>query len=118
MLLSSICIGAMGRAAETSHIAADRPMAGRTRCRLFSRRTSSQARVAQDGLGATSRAMAQMKAASSRAMAVATTVDFLPLRDSLRNRLHSRTWAFQAISRAGLGAAETNTCFSYPTRGG
>ena len=52
----------------------------------------------------TSRAMAHMDAASSRAMAVATTVDFLPLRESVRNRLQRRTWAFQAISRAGRGA--------------
>jgi hypothetical protein len=70
------------------------------------------------GIALTSRAMAQMKAASSRAIAVTTTVDFLPAFDNLRNRLHSRTCAFQAISRAGLGAAETKTCFSTPTRGG
>ena len=47
--------------------------------------------AAPAGVMLTSRAIAHMKAASSRAMAVATTVDFLPLRDSVRNRLQSRT---------------------------
>ena len=55
----------------------------------------------------TSRLIAQMKAASSRAIAVATTVDFLPFLDNMRNRLQSRTCAFHAISRAGGGAAAT-----------
>lgn len=71
-----------------------------------------QVHAALAGVVPTSRLMAQMKAASSRAIAVATTVDFLPLRDSARNLLHSLTCAFQAISRAARGAAATNACFS------
>ena len=66
----------------------------------------------------TSWAMAQMKAANSRAMAMAATVDFLPLRVRERKRLHNRTCAFQAISRAGRSAAATEACFSKPTRAG
>ena len=66
----------------------------------------------------TSRLIAQMKAASSRATAVATTVRRLPLRSSARKRRHSRVWAFHAISRTRLGAAATFACFSRPTRAG
>jgi len=66
----------------------------------------------------TSRLIAQMKAASSRAIAVATTVRRLPLLSRSRKRLHSRVWAFHAISRTRLGAAATFACFSRPTRVG
>ena len=66
----------------------------------------------------TSRLIAQTKAASSRAMAAASTGGFLPLRRSERKRPHSRVWAFQAISRTRLGAAATFTCFARPTRAG
>ena len=66
----------------------------------------------------TSRLIAQMKAESSRAIAVATTVRSLPLRSSDRKRLHSRVCAFHAISRTRLGAAATFGCFCRPTRGG
>ena len=66
----------------------------------------------------TSRLIAQMKAESSRAIAVATTVRSLPFRSSDRKRLHSRVCAFHAISRTRLGAAATFGCFSRPTRGG
>ena len=65
-----------------------------------------------------SRLIAQMKADSSRAIAVATTVRRLPFRSSDRKRLHSLACAFQAISRTRLGAASTFGCFSRLTRGG
>ena len=52
----------------------------------------------------TSRLIAQMKAASSRAIAVATTVGRLPFRVSERKRPHNLICAFQAISRTALGA--------------
>jgi hypothetical protein len=63
----------------------------------------------------TSRLIAQTKAASSRAMAVAATGGFLPLRRSERKRPHSRVWAFHAISRTRLGAAATFGCFARRT---
>src|SRR5215471_5682936 len=66
----------------------------------------------------TARLIAQMKADSSRAIAVATMLGSLPLRISDRKRPHNRVWAFQAISRTRLGAAATFACFSRPTRGG
>src|SRR6266481_6631275 len=56
-----------------------------------------------------------MKAASSRAIAVATTVGRLPFRVSDRKRPHNLICAFQAISRTALGAAATFICFS-PSR--
>ena len=52
----------------------------------------------------TSRAMAHMKAASSRAMAVTTTLGCLPLVTRRRKRLQRRTWAFQAMSWIGWGS--------------
>ena len=55
-------------------------------------------------LGFTSCPMAHTKPDSSRAMAVTVTFPFLPLAMSLRNRLHSRVCAFQAISRTTLGS--------------
>src|SRR5215475_13282620 len=66
----------------------------------------------------TSRLIAHMKADSSRAIAVATTVGRLPLRMSDRKRPHNLICAFQAISRTALGAAATFICFSRLTRGG
>jgi hypothetical protein len=62
--------------------------------------------------------IAQMKADSSRAMAVAMIVDRLPFLVSVRNRPHSRICAFHAISRTDLGVASTFACFSLLTRGG
>ena len=50
-------------------------------------------------LAMTSRLIAQIKADSSRAIAVATTVGRLPLRVSDRKRPHNLICAFQAISR-------------------
>src|SRR5262245_61240993 len=52
--------------------------------------------AARTGVMLTSRAIAHMKAASSRAIAVATTVDFLPLRDSVRNRSDVPSQALRA----------------------
>ena len=49
----------------------------------------------------TSLAMAHMKAASSRAMAVTTTLGCLPRVTRRRKRLQRRTWAFQAMSWTG-----------------
>src|SRR5262249_44642183 len=66
----------------------------------------------------TSRLIAQMKADSSRAIAVAAIVGSLPLRRSERKRPHNRVCAFHAISRTRLGAAATFGCFSRPTRAG
>lgn len=43
-------------------------------------------------------AMAHIKAASSLAMAVTTTLRLFPRSVSRRNRAHSRTWHFQAMS--------------------
>src|ERR1700726_2049758 len=60
----------------------------------------------------TSRLIAQMKAASSRAIAVATMVGRLPFRVSERKRPHNLICAFQAISRTARGAAATFICFS------
>jgi len=62
----------------------------------------------------TSRLIAQMKADSSRATAVAATVGSLPLRRSERKRPHNRVCAFHAISRTRLGAAATFGCFREP----
>ena len=47
-------------------------------------------------------AIAQTKPASSRAIAVVTTVGDFPARASLRYRRHSRSCAFHAVSRIGL----------------
>src|SRR2546421_6909736 len=47
--------------------------------------------------------MAHTKPASSRAIAVVTTLAGLPLRASLRYRAHNRSCAFQAISRMARG---------------
>jgi len=55
----------------------------------FPARTAYDARAGLEPV--TSQWMAQMKAASSRAIAVAITVDFLPFLDSRRNRAQSRT---------------------------
>src|ERR1700722_4046243 len=66
----------------------------------------------------TSRLIAQMKAASSRAIAVAMMFGRLPFRVSERKRPHNLICAFQAISRTALGAAATLFCFSRLTRGG
>ena len=49
----------------------------------------------------TSLAMAHMKAASSRAMAVTTTLGCLPRATRRWKRLQRRTWAFQAMSWTG-----------------
>jgi hypothetical protein len=54
----------------------------------------------------TSRLIAQMKADSSRAIAMAT-IGRLPFRVSDRKRPHNLICAFQAISRTALGAAAT-----------
>src|SRR5258707_12949728 len=59
-----------------------------------------------------------MKADSSRAIAVATTVGRLPFRVSDRKRPDNLICAFQAISRTALGAVATFICFSRLTRGG
>src|SRR5262249_47693955 len=59
-----------------------------------------------------------MKADSSRAIAVATTVGRLPFRVSDRKRPHNLICAVQAISRTALGAAATFICLSRLTRGG
>src|SRR5215475_15512804 len=57
-------------------------------------------RISNPAPGArTSRLIAQMKADSSRAIAVATMFGSLPLRTSDRKRPHNRVWAFHAISR-------------------
>jgi hypothetical protein len=64
----------------------------------------------------TSRLIAQMKADSSRAIAVATTVGRLPFRASDRKRPHNLICAFQAISRTALGAAATFICFTQLTQ--
>lgn len=48
-------------------------------------------------------AIAHMKAASSRAIAVTTTLGCLPRVSSFWKRLHSRTCARQAIARTGSG---------------
>ena len=69
-------------------------------------------------LAMSSRLIAQMKADSSRAIAVAMTVRRLPFRSSDRNRPHSLVCAFHAISRTRLGAAATFGCLSRLTRGG
>ena len=53
----------------------------------------------------TSRLIAQMKADSSRAIAVTMTFGRLPFRVSDRKRAHNLICAFQAISRTALGAA-------------
>ena len=65
-----------------------------------------------------SRLIAQMKADSSRAIAVAITVRRLPFRSSERKRPHNLVCAFHAISRTRLGAASTFGCLSRLTRGG
>ena len=65
-----------------------------------------------------SRLIAQMKADSSRAIAVTTIVGRLPFRVSVRKRPQSRICAFQAISRAARGAAPILICISLLTRGG
>ena len=65
-----------------------------------------------------SRLIAQMKADSSRAVAVTITVRRLPFRSSERKRPHNLVCAFYAISRARLGAASTFGCLSRLTRGG
>ena len=57
-----------------------------------------------------------MKADSSRAIAVATTVGRLPFRVSDRKRPHNLICAFQAISRTAVGAAATFICFSRLTQ--
>lgn len=69
--VSSISSGAMGWAAKT-HIW-QQPGRWRGICDAVSAHAARAGAVPP-----TSRAMAQMKAASSRAMAVATNVDFLP----------------------------------------
>src|SRR6516162_83274 len=66
----------------------------------------------------TSRLIAQMKADSSRAIAVTTMFGSLPLRMSDRKRAHNRVCAFHAISRTRFGAAATFGCFFWLTRGG
>ena len=66
----------------------------------------------------TSRLIAQMKADSSRAIAVAMTFGRLPFRVSDRNRPHNLVCAFQAISRTACGEAATFICFLRLTRGG
>jgi hypothetical protein len=65
----------------------------------------------------TSRLIAQMKADSSRAIAVATMVGRVPFRVSDRKRPQNLIFAFHAISRTALGAAATFICFSRLTRG-
>jgi hypothetical protein len=54
----------------------------------------------------TSRLIAQMKADSSRAIAVAMTFGRLPLRVSDRKRPHNLICAFQAISRTACGETD------------
>ena len=54
-------------------------------------------------IGLSSLAIAHMKAASSRAIAVITVLRFLPLAVSLLNLSQSRTCAFQAILRTSSG---------------
>jgi sirohydrochlorin ferrochelatase len=86
--------------------------------RLTTRAVHSPGRHYAFRAAITSRLMAQTNAASSRAIAVATTVLRLPLRSSARKRRHSRVCAFHAISRTRRGAAATFACFSRPTRAG
>ena len=64
----------------------------------------------------TSRLIAQMKADSSRAIAVAMTFGRLPFRVSDRKRPHNLICAFQAISRTACGEAATFICFLRLTR--
>src|SRR6202162_4458751 len=64
----------------------------------------------------TSRLIAQMKAASSRAIAVAMMFGRLPFRVSERKRPHNLICAFQAISRTSLGdttAVDRVSCGSF-----
>jgi len=49
-------------------------------------------------------AIAQMKPTTSRAIAVVTTTFGLPAAVSRRWREHSRSWAFQAMSRIVAGS--------------
>lgn len=62
--------------------------------------------------------IAQMKPASSRAMAAATTVGFLPLAIMERYRPHSLVCALQAISRMFLGSRTRISAFALAMRAG
>jgi hypothetical protein len=55
--------------------------------------------------------IAQMKADSSRAIAVTMTFGRLPFRVSDRKRPHNLICVFQAISRTACGEAATFICF-------
>jgi hypothetical protein len=61
-----------------------------------------------------SRLIAQMKADSSRAIAVAMTFGLLPLCVSDRKRPHNLICAFHAISRTVFGAAATSGVLPRP----
>ena len=61
----------------------------------------------------TSRLIAQMKADSSRAIAVATTFGRLPFRVSERKRPHNLICAFQAISRTTFGNRSWRSCSNF-----
>ena len=65
-----------------------------------------------------SRPIAQMKPASSLAIAVTTTVGFLPLAIIERYRLHSLVCAFHAIYRMLLGRRTRISAFSFAMRAG
>ena len=62
--------------------------------------------------------MAQMKPASSRAIAATTTVGFLPLATMERYRVQSLVCAFQAMSRMFFGSFTRISAFSFAIRAG
>src|SRR5215813_1615496 len=113
---AAVKAGRRGASAALSAVARPRLDGGEHGVRL---RAVGTLRISSSAPGArTSRLIAQMKADSSRAIAVATMLGILPLLLSDRKRPHNRIWAFHAISRTRLGAAATFACFSRPTRGG
>src|SRR3954452_24238770 len=68
--------------------------------------------------GRTWQAIAQAKAAISRAIAVATRFAFLPAATRRRWRAHSRSRAFQATARAASGTPSSRARSSPVTRAG
>ena len=72
----------------------------------------------QANLGSTMRAIAQMKPASSRAIATTTLGVGLPAATSLRYRAESRTCAFQATLRIGSGKPARRSRMICVTRAG
>ena len=69
-------------------------------------------------MGWTWHAIAQAKAAISRATAVVTTLTFLPAATSRRKRAQSRTCAFQAIARTASGTSSSRAWIGLVTRAG